>query len=372
MLALLLTLLLQPTDRNVAAFPVHGLCYRHMEFYDSPAIVEPVRILEAERRLEGGILQDVVFRIVDADWASAGSEQTIVVPKTPSTLPLVIPSGRRYLLIAGKAQNGKLRLADGDWLGAYVSREFDARAPSERIGLALFETPAEQLPQAGTADVRLALALAECFVPVTGARLEQLCRFWEISRTPGKKRPGYETTKFYTENSVVTERLMQIAQAKRPTDRALMYQTMVELGILGTEGLLLQTLYSCLQDPNAFQGGFYIPSVSLGANPPTFEQNLPDPNRCIDELLAARNIVLRNILIKESLPTPSVEQQKKFARFLDDEDPEVRRHTVNNLAMWRSLRDKMVTSVRNQETFAFTYADLDEKVAWWKQYWREH
>ncbi len=375
MLTLLVALLLQTGDGFADNFALqrNGICYRHMEFYDSPAIVETLRVVDRNTMNGNGRLdRDLVVRIVDADWAARGTEASIALPRVPADIPLNVVAGRRYLLVAAKAQDGKLRIAVGDWDRASVTYEYPARTSEERVGLAMFETLADRLPREGGPDVRMGLALADCFVPATGDRLNELCHFWLSSRTPGTKRAFHETDKFYTENSVVTEKLLQIAPTKRLTERALMYQMLIQLRILGTEGLLIQTLYACLQDPNVFQRGFYIPTMSLGPNPPTFETNMPDSNQCVDQLLAARNIVLRNVLIKESVPPPSIEQQRKFARFLDDDDPEVRANAVNDMALWHLKKDKMVKGVRNKQTNVVTYPDLDEKVAWWKQYWREH
>lgn len=375
MITFLAALALQAHDGFRENFPLQngGICYLNMEFYDSPAIVQSVRVVDRTTVNGNGRLdRDVVFRIIDAQWAARGTEQTVALPQVPREYVLVIPPGRRYLLIAAKAQKGQLRIPLGTWRSAEIYKEYPSRTEGERVGLALFETPADRLPREGPADARLAMALADCFASEYRDRLTELRQFWEASRLPRITKVISPPEKFHAEDAAIIDRLLQIAATKPKTDRALMYYTMIHLGILGTEGLLIQTLYACLQDPNVFQDGFSIPTISLGPNPPKYENNMPDPNRCVDELLAARNIVIRNVLIKDSLPTPSVDQQRKFARFLDDEDAEVRRNTVHNLAMWSGKLDKVVTYVRDRETHAITYPDLNEKVAWWKQYWREH
>jgi hypothetical protein len=186
MLATLAALILQSSVQTIAKFPsqASGVCFRKMELYDSIAIVEPVRMLPEERRPDSDnrVTQDVVMRIKDATWASPGSEVTVVVQKVPSNLPLVIPSGHRYLLIARKAENGRMGFPVGDWLRAEVyGPTVRANSPDERLGLALFETQARTLPAEGSSEDRLAQALAECFVPVLGERLNDLCSFWEAS-----------------------------------------------------------------------------------------------------------------------------------------------------------------------------------------------
>jgi hypothetical protein len=178
--------------------------------------------------------------------------------------------------------------------------------------------------------------------------------------------------KAYVEPSPLTERIAAIAVTKPLAERARMQQMLVTLDVLGTEGPLLQTLFECLQSADLFPDGFYIPTVSVGRDRPHYELKYPEPNRCVDQLLSARNLKLRDELIIYGFLKPSVDQQRRLVVLLDQVNLRARFCLVNAFASWQKRPDREVKHVQDKATGDVTYPNLDEMVEWWKQYWREH
>lgn len=130
----------------------------------------------------------------------------------------------------------------------------------------------------------------------------------------------------------------------------------------------MRTLYACLQDPNAFVNppeNDSIPTYNIGTRlPPGYAPNRLSPDRCVDDLLAARNAKVKALLVWKSFAAPSVDQQRRCAQLLDDPNRRVRAAVVSSFARWRDIREQTAAMGRHDdERRDWTYPGLDDKVA---------
>lgn len=358
-----------------------SICFREMGYYDSIAIVQPTSVSDVELRNGDSprfkhAIQVLEVSIVDANWNPPGTRTSFVVPLRYRELPFLLPDPtKRYLIVGAKARAGRLEIVDGSWISAGVARWIDAANDSERIAFLMYRTEATRLPITGTPADRLALALADCFVPAQGATLRELCELHRQSYFPGARYDQIPPPP-YIEPTPLTRRIAEIAMTKPLVERALVQRVLVAWRVLGSTVPLMKTLYACLPDANAFvnpEEYIDIPDFSARSSlPPGYTPERLAPDTCVDQLLTARNLKVRKILMRKSIPPPSIEQQRRMAVFLDDDDIEVRYLVVNMFAGWHLNRDRMVTSAWDRELKETIYPGLDEIVAWWKQYWREH
>lgn len=382
---ILATLISQPTPEQTGHLPLQqqGVCYRAIDLYDSVAIVTPIRLgllvrRESSEQRSGATTQKLTVRIVHAPWAASGSEVTFIASPYPGGLPLAPPDPtKRYLIVGRKARNGRLEIPVGSWSAVELLSWIAADDDSERIAHLMYRTEATRLPATGTPAERLAFALAECLVPAHGSDLRDLVKLHENSRYPGVRSDERPLPPLYLEPTPLTRRIAEIAMTKPLVERAYVQGILLVWSVLYAYEPYMRTMYACLQDPDAFVNppeNYHIPSYSIGTTmPPGYAPDRLSPDRCVDDLLAARNAKVKALLVWKSFAAPSVDQQRRYAQLLDDPNPRVRAGAVKSFAGWRLIREQsVITGSFDHERGDWTYPGLDEKVAWWKQYWREH
>lgn len=381
---ILATLIVQKSSEQYGKLPLQteGVCYRAIDLYDSVAIVTPIRLgplvrRESPEQRSGAATQKLTVRIVHATWAAAGSEVTYVARVHPAGLHLPPPDPTmRYLIVGRKARNGRLEIPVGSWRGVELLSWFAAEDDNERVAYLMYRTEATRLPATGSPAERLAFALAECLVPAPGSDLRDLVKLHENSRYPGI-RADERPSPPYLEPTPLTRRIAEIALTKPLVERAYVQGILLIWSVLYAYEPYMRTMYACLQDPDAFVNppeNYAIPGYDIGSTMPAgYAPDRLSPDRCVDDLLAARNAKVKALLAWKSFSAPSVDQQRRYAQLLDDPNRRVRAAVVSSFARWRDVRDQTAAMGRfDGELNDWTYPGLDEKVAWWKQYWREH
>jgi hypothetical protein len=382
---ILASLIVQESREQYGKLPLQteGVCYRAMELYDSVAIVTPIRLgplvrRESPEQRSGATTQKLTVRIVHATWTTAGSEVTFIAKINPGGLHLAPPDPtQRYLIVGRKARNGHLEIPVGSWGAVELLSWVAAEDDSERVAYLMYRTEATRLPATGTPAERLAFALAECLVPAHGSDLRDLVKLHENSRYPGVRSDERPLPPLYIEPTPLTRRMAEIAMTKPLVERAYVQGILLVWSVLYAYQPYMRTLYACLQDPDAFVNppeNYEIPTYNIGTKiPPGYSPVPLSGDRCVDDLLAARNAKVKALLVWKSFAAPSVDQQRRYAQLLDDPNRRVRAGVVRSFAGWRGMREQTVTTGRyDDERRDWTYPGLDQKVAWWKQYWREH
>lgn len=332
------------------------------------------------------------FRVLDRGPGANETEFAGIAPQHGNDPPM-FRKGKRYLLIAVAAHEGRFAISSGSAVHGWTA-EIEAKAGQDRCVLLALETRTTKLPQGLTGADLVTSAILDCLDPMTDAKVHQIVKLLCTALPEQKSRPSalppdqrpstIENLKVVTRNMAsyapdgpLTRKLRAKAEATTHRYRkSKLYELLVRWRVPGSVAPYVKSLEPFLRDTSAYSGPEDYERVLWGLIDRLYEyMDLDgrvhyDLDRWLGMVLSARNTNMLLYWLRFGGLMDEA-RMRRFARLLDYPDQRVPHEVATVLASQLkepSQAPKLYGLTSDGERV--DYPDLKEKIAYWKKRFR--
>ncbi len=343
-----------------------GLDLAQAAAFDGTAIVKVVTGLVDNSSFPLRLSQRGI--VVSAPSIPRGTAVRMVVdehmdPSNPDQPGYEMEVGERYLVIGLRSKAGSLPIANAPFSldsegNLRTSGRLPLKTPNEIFAVNVFHTTSSQLNAAPTGAMSLMEALVDCMKGESQDETVRMNKFIKHMRPPGME------FRFFTsyDDSPLTKKIRQIADAYPPYQRAMLYEILIEWKVRETEKPFVQALMGAIGNPAAYADPRTILGYSYDldfARGRTLESHVyrPPANTFFDTLCASKSDPILHFLAQRVgyEGKPDATHIQKLAKYLLSKGISVsaQEDVASELSTvyWRKDLGPVVEEVRGSHTW---------------------